>query len=213
MHTVAFCASKGGVGKTTLATAMAVEASRRQKVALFDSDSQQSMARWHELRDDHARIEMIDFDKGRVSTEAAQMKAARAGADWLIIDTPPGSMRLIEPAVELATFVVIPIKPSPVDMEAVDAAVDLCRLHEKPFAFVINMAAVRTGITQGVIEFLKDKGTVFGDAMIMQRQAWLAAMALGQSGAELDRTGKCAEEIAALWSAIRRATQKSAVNA
>lgn len=41
-------ATKGGVGKSTLAAALAVEASRRNyRVAVLDLDAQQSLARWH----------------------------------------------------------------------------------------------------------------------------------------------------------------------
>src|SRR5262245_4171756 len=108
MFTIVFGASKGGVGKTTLSTAVAVEAARRQKVYLFDSDIQQSMSRWYELRDDHTRLELIDFNEGRMSAAGAQRTAQGAGADFLIIDTPPGNMRLIRPSIEVASFVVVP---------------------------------------------------------------------------------------------------------
>lgn len=212
MYTVAFAASKGGVGKTTLVSAFAVEAARKGKVSLYDADMQQSLQRWHELRDDHANISLIDFNQGRVTAEMAVKRARAAGSDWLFIDTPPAIMKIIMPVIEVADFVVIPVKPSPIDIEAVDPVVHMCTQEKKPFVFVINMAASKTGITQGAVKFLSEMGPVLPE-MVMQRQAYLASMATGQSGVEVDKTGKCGEEIAPLWKLIQKAVLKHAVNA
>ena len=48
MHTLTLAASKGGVGKTTLTSALAVEAAKKLHVGLYDLDPQQSLARWHD---------------------------------------------------------------------------------------------------------------------------------------------------------------------
>ena len=51
MRTVAIISQKGGVGKTSLATALAVEATRRRRsAAVFDLDPQASAAFWKDTR-------------------------------------------------------------------------------------------------------------------------------------------------------------------
>ena len=51
MKVLSIVSQKGGVGKTTIATALAVEAARRgQKVVLFDLDPQASATFWKDTR-------------------------------------------------------------------------------------------------------------------------------------------------------------------
>lgn len=206
MLTIVFAASKGGVGKTTLATAMAVEAARAHAVALYDCDPQQSATRWFELRDEPGAIQLIDWKQARVAPADAVKLARARGAAWLMIDTPPGIHRLNRLAIEVASLVVVPVKPSPIDLEAVDATVEMCRQINKPFLFVLNMVPAQGALTQEAATFLAQHGPV-ADTAIRQRQAWLAAPADGKSGAEIDKTKACAKEARALWRTIAKATR------
>jgi chromosome partitioning protein len=201
MHTLTLAASKGGVGKTTLTSALAVEAAKKLHVGLYDIDPQQSLARWHELRDDGDRISIIVAR----STEEALAVATEQGCDLLIIDTPPALMLAIQPAIEVADLVVIPCKPSPIDVESIDPTVELAQTAGRPFVFVVNMVPTQggAGLTKGTREFLKFNGDVMPQA-VSQRLAYTAAMASGQSGAEVEKDKKCAGEIQTLWRAISR---------
>jgi chromosome partitioning protein len=201
MHTLTLAASKGGVGKTTLTSALAVEAAKKLHVGLYDLDPQQSLARWHELRDDGDRISIIEAR----STEEALAVATEQGCDLLIIDTPPALMLAIQPAIEVADLVVIPCKPSPIDVESIDPTVELAQTAGRPFVFVVNMVPTQggAGLTKGTREFLKFNGDVMPQA-VSQRLPYTAAMASGQSGPEVERDKKCAGEIQTLWRAISR---------
>ena len=213
MKTIVLACSKGGVGKTSVSACFAVEAARRNKVALRDVDPQQSLARWFELRSNHKNMELLP-DKGSV---ADAIKSARGmDCDYLLVDSPPALMWAIEPAVKVADLVVIPCRPSPIDVESTDPIVELCEMHGVPFVFLINAATTKTGITVGAIKYLSEdvrtgeKRTVLPD-IIMQRQAYLAAMASGQSGVEIDKTGKAAEEIVPVWKSIVKILNKQPV--
>ncbi len=216
LRTVVLACSKGGVGKTTLSACFAVEAGRRNKVALHDVDPQQSLARWYELRDNRKNLVLLS---AKLSVADAMAKAASGGFDFLVVDTPPALMWAIEAAIEARPdLIVIPVKPSPIDVESTDPIVQLCEQHDVPFVFVVNMATTRAGMTAGAIEFLSEDArtgeprTVLPD-IVMQRQVYMAAMASGQSAVEIDKTGKVGEEIQPIWKAIARLASKASVKA
>lgn len=194
-------ASKGGVGKTTLTTALAVEASKKHLVGLYDADPQSSLGRWFELRSDHKNLKLIAAKTG---TEAKAL-ADKQGCDLLICDTPPGSLMLLKPAIDAADFVLVPVRPSPVDVEAVDPTVELAEEANVPFAFVISMASTQggTGYVAGARKYLSALGDVL-NIEIHHRLPYVGAMGKGMTGPEFEKDGKCGAEITALWTEIRK---------
>ena len=137
MRTVVLAASKGGVGKTTLAAALAVRAAEESgNVALIDLDPQGSLGRWWELRGEPDNPRLVT----NVETLAPAIATLRTmGIGWLFIDTPPAIIGTIEPAIRAADVVLVPVKASPLDIEAVDPVVQLCVRRGRPFAFVMSM--------------------------------------------------------------------------
>jgi chromosome partitioning protein len=204
MPVIVLAATKGGCGKSTLAAALAVEASRKGvKVAIIDLDPQQSLARWHELRLTEAGKDtpaLVPLGKYPDRTLA---KAAADGWDCVIVDCPPGSVRLTSQAMAVADFVVIPVRPSPLDVEALDVMVELCEQYERPFAFVLNATAPRSSMTAGAREYMAKKGPVL-DVEVLNRQPYASAMILGSTASEADPKGSAGKEIAALWDAIAK---------
>jgi chromosome partitioning protein len=204
MKVVALAATKGGVGKTTLASALAVRASQESgRVALIDGDAQASLAAWYELRGEPDNPKLFDMD---ISAEGIGLLMAQ-GWEWAFIDTPPAIIDLIEVAILNATFVLIPTRASPVDIEAVGEVVDLCKTHRKPFAFVLNAVSPQwANLADGSEAYLRGHGPVLKERVGL-RKGYVTAMTSGKSGAEVDKTAR--EEIDALWSAVRRAIAKS----
>ena len=85
MNIIAFAATKGGVGKTTLATALAVRAAKEsKKVALLDLDPQESTAAWCDRRKG-ANPKLFELD---ATAEAIELLASE-GWRWVFIDTGP----------------------------------------------------------------------------------------------------------------------------
>jgi len=209
MRTIVMAASKGGVGKTTLTAALAVEATaKRGKVALIDLDPQQSLARWWELRGKPANPALLSTTGDGLAAQVERL--AKEGIDWLFVDTPPALMTRILPAVRIADLVVIPAKPSPLDVEAVDAMVEMCRDYGRPFVFVLNMTAngSRAGLAGSAAKYLAVDGPVL-DEQLVDRQAHPAAMTNGKTAAETDKSGKCGEEVAGLWKSIVKSVRDS----
>lgn len=211
MPVVVLAATKGGVGKTTLAATLAVEASRKsQRIAVIDLDPQQSLARWHELRvseiGDGSRPALIEVGRYPDQTLA---KTAAGDWDWVIVDCPPGSIRCTGLGVAAADLVIIPVRPSPLDVEAIDVMVELCQQHERPFAFVLSQTAPRSSMTTGARQYLASKGEVLS-VEIGNRQSYAAGMILGGTATEKDAAAR--SEIAALWEIIAKLGKLSTKN-
>src|SRR3954449_13545837 len=89
MQTVALIAQKGGTGKTTLSLSLAVAAQNVGKQALIvDLDPQATACNWADRRQNAVPL-VIDAQPARLAN--ALNKAAEAGIDLAIVDTPARS--------------------------------------------------------------------------------------------------------------------------
>ncbi|HAU28550.1 MAG TPA: chromosome partitioning protein ParA [Rhodospirillaceae bacterium] len=103
--------TKGGCGKTTMATNLAVAmASAGRQVLLADADKQHSSLLWAARRPSHlAAIATCSWSRGEA------LKVPR-GVDRLIMDAPAAMRRgQIEELVDMADIIVIPVLPSVFD--------------------------------------------------------------------------------------------------
>ncbi len=201
MHVVVMAATKGGVGKSTLAAAFAVAAFEEgAKVALIDLDPQDSVTDWHELRGSPENPRLLAGD----SLAASLATARGGGVEWVFVDTPPAILNIIEPAVRQADLVVIPVRPSPLDILAIDPIVTLCEEHKRACVFLLNQVPPRTAFAEEAAKQLKKDGKVLG-VSIASRNSFAMAMTTGKTAPEVERgDGKAREEIAAAWAAIKR---------
>jgi chromosome partitioning protein len=115
MRTIMLMNSKGGCGKTTLATNIATwYADEGKKVALADFDPQGSSLDWLDARKNYEgipEIEAINAIEGSVSP-------AR-GTDYLIMDVPAAVHgKEISSLLRRVQSLIIPVLPSPIDMRA-----------------------------------------------------------------------------------------------
>jgi chromosome partitioning protein len=95
-------------------------------------------------------------------------------------------------------MVVIPTRPSPHDLRAAGATVDLVERAGKPLVFVINAATARARITSDAAIALSQHGTV-APTTIHQRTDFASSMIDGRTVLEIGKPGKSAEEVEALW--------------
>ena len=190
---IALVATKGGVGKTTLASALAVRAAQDGgKVALVDTDPLGSLWRWWTLRGEPDNPKIVATDAEGIGLAIADRW------DWIIVDSPPHGLPLIEDAVHRADFAVIPCQPGGFDLPALTEAVGLCVKHDVPFAFVLNRVRSSGSAGDASEAYLAEDGPVL-KTRIRDRAAYQNAGAAGATGPEVERDGKAAAEIDALW--------------
>jgi chromosome partitioning protein len=202
LRVVTFANAKGGVGKSTLCSALAVRAAKDSKrVALLDLDPQESLASWWTRRGRSRNPKLHEAD---ATTEAIELLISE-GWEWVFVDTGPAKIDLIEPGIAVADLVVVPIRPSAFDLEQADIIIELCELHDKPHAFVINQATADTRLTRTSVKYLEEAGArVIKKPIITYQTAYMAALTVGKSGPEVDKEGTAQAEIEELWAAVNK---------
>src|SRR5713101_6329575 len=187
MYVIAVASQKGGSGKTTLAGHLAVQADRTGfgPVALVDTDPQGSLSEWWNARAAETPL-FARASAGRFAADIERMR--ELGIKLLVVDTPPAIEATITEVISLADLVVIPARPSPHDLRAAGATVELIERVGKPLVFVINAATPRARITSEAVMALSHHRTGFAAAMID-----------GRTVMEVPGEARCAEEIVLLW--------------
>ena len=207
MRVVAMASQKGGSGKTTLSGHLAVQAQRAGQgpVVLIDIDPQGSLADWWNERAD----EFPAFAQTTVARLAADLEVLRQqGFKLAVIDTPPAITVAIQSVIQVAELIVIPTRPSPHDLRAVGATVDLCERAGKPLLFVVNAATPKARITSDAAVALSQHGTV-APVTVHQRTDFAASMIDGRTVMETDPKGRSAAEVTALWEYVNDRLEKN----
>ena len=197
MYTIVAASQKGGSGKTTLSGHLAVEAARAGagEIALIDTDPQGSLAHWWNAR----RAPTPHFVKaGLPDLEKALAGLQQAGIKIAVVDTPPAITQSISRVVAHADLVLVPTRPSPHDLRAVGATVDIAERHGKPLIFVVNAATARARITGESAVALSQHGTV-APVTVHHRVDFAASMIDGRTVGEVVPSSQSAKEISELW--------------
>ena len=185
MPVVAIVNQKGGTGKTTLATNLASVLAERGTVLLLDSDPQASSQNW--AASDWASPEGLAVKGMGKGNLLEQVRSMARDYDWIIIDGPPGITRTSADAVRAADLVLIPVKPSPLDVWAASDIVAAVRARQKSTngmpkaAFVITMAQPRTRLGRQIDAALAEMGIPVLRARTTQRVAYPNAINEGNS--------------------------------
>ncbi len=137
-----------------------------------------------------------------MSRLAADLEILRQqGFKLAMIDTPPAITMAIQSVIQVAELIVVPTRPSPHDLRAVGATVDMCARAGKPLIFVVNAATPKARITADATLALSQHGTV-APVIVHQRTDFAVSMIDGRTVMELDARSKSTAEIEALWTYV-----------
>jgi chromosome partitioning protein len=192
---------KGGAGKTTLAVhlALAWHALGRH-VTLIDIDPQGSLTRWFQLREQALGRGAAGVDLSTVTGWRAPAEIERQvrTSDFVIVDSPPHAQTDAKIAIRAAHLVVVPVQPSPLDIWATKATVDLAASENKKALLVLNRVPSRSIIAEEMAAAVAEIGADLAQARFGNRGSFAASMADGRTVGETAPGTVAAREAAKL---------------
>ena len=206
MHVIAVLNQKGGAGKTTIAThlARALQLAGAD-VLLVDSDPQGSARDWAAVREDQP-VPVVGIDRPTIERDLKRI----AAKDFIVIDGAPQAADLAVSAIKAASFILIPVQPSPYDIWATADLVDLVKQRievtdgKLQAAFVVSRAIRGTRISAEVTDALAGYGLPVLRSRVGQRVSYPGTAAAGTTVLDADPAGDAAAEIRALSAELRQ---------
>lgn len=188
VNKIVIASQKGGVGKTTLALNLGLEAIRRNIPAkLLDLDQQSTLTHMSNMRHKHHN-ERLPLAKS-MSDDAAT----------IIVDTPPAASVAVASALRHADIIIMPTRPSAIDIKAmIDTRNMAVEVNHRPKLIAVLL------LPQGALsaEVAEAKNLLAGKAeavfCVHSRIAVQRAGAQGLAIFEEDDTNICAVEYSAI---------------
>ena len=196
MDTIVVASQKGGSGKTTAARNLAVAFG--PGAALIDTDPQGTLTSWWDRRKAETPI-LVRVEDGINATLDA---LRRAGIKSVIIDTPPSAHAFVADVVALADLVLVPVRPTPDDLDAVGPTLDMIENAGRNFCFVLSQAKPNTRLVGRTLPALASHGKV-SPVVIHHREDYPTAALDGRAVTELGN-GSAASEVRDLLDYVRR---------
>jgi chromosome partitioning protein len=203
---VAVAQRKGGAGKSTLAANLAAAAAGTgSRVALLDTDPQQSLARWAVLRAKAGpRANALDFDAPAGWRVPAALDKLRRSHDLILLDTAPHADTDSRIAIRGADLVLVPLQPSLADLWAMDATLELAAAEKRKAVVVLNRAPATGKLLAQILAELRGRGLTLLQPALGNRTAFATAFALGLGVTEASPRSIAADEVHALSAALGR---------
>jgi chromosome partitioning protein len=208
MRTICVLSRKGGTGKTTVSTSLAIAGHLRgQKTLLADVDPQHSS---------HASLGMRTAPgPGVEATCGGKLFAMKTMAELrdvqtFIIDTPAGLEACVFQSVQIADFCLVVTRPNYLDLASALTTTNVLRQLNKPALILINQApATREGLeasaTVKAREALRFVRYPVADAVLCSRFAYARATGAGMSVEETEPSSLAAQEVRTLWDEVAAA--------
>jgi len=209
MKIIAIMAQKGGVGKTTLTTNLAIAAAQAgYKSAILDMDDQRSAEYWAALR---KRSETAKMPWPNVQGEVPSMldraisDIRNRGHDLLFIDTAPNAARAAKAIATAADFILIPTKPGALDIRAIEETMEIADFYGKPAAVVLNDAPTNSSLAEQAAHYIAGSHKYpLAEEILGNRVAFSKAIGSGLGVLELEPSSKAADEVRGLYHWLAR---------
>lgn len=206
---IAVVNTKGGVGKTTIATHLAALFADLAPTLLIDGDPQASAASWAAWRREANRdpspvttclVGKAVFDEGK--------NLAKSFAHT-VVDAGGRDSAGLRGALLLAERAIVPVGASNLDAAAMTDLLEIVELA-KDFNAVLDVRVLlmridpRTKDTGEMIEYLRENKLQILDARICERVAYRRAIGEGATVAEIGKDPQAVAEMAALFKEIQQ---------
>lgn len=184
MKMIVVASSKGGVGKTTIATHLAAQAAQAgQRTVIVDADPQGSSTRWAQRRAGLANGAVLPVD----GTKRNWQKSVPDDTQRVIVDGAAGAMAAdLESFLDQAHAVIVPVLPSALDIEATVPFLNSLGKHPRvrkgqlPVALIANKLKPWTNASQQAVAVMNEWSIpVVGQ--LRDSQAYVMLTGLGKS--------------------------------
>lgn len=156
MQRIVIANSKGGSGKTTIATHLAACLARLdQQVVLYDHDRQGSSSQWLKCRDPEAStIQGVNVHERRANTTFSWHTRIPPNADYVIHDTPAAiDHEAIRTLVKQSDVILIPVLPSPIDIHSSANFIKDLLLIGKARHFPVQIAVIANRVRKNTLSY------------------------------------------------------------
>ena len=139
---------KGGVGKTTLATNLAVALSKKGSIVLVDADDQQSALKWSKRRTQNPVY--TEYHTGDLKKILLDLQKKY---DYVLLDVAGRDSEEFRSALQVSDKLIVPTQPSQADVEVLPFVLKLFNTYHKvneklqPY-LVVNKAPSNTSSTE-----------------------------------------------------------------
>jgi chromosome partitioning protein len=207
MVIISVLARKGGVGKSTAARCIAVEALKAGKsTVLIDSDPQPTCYRWGQRRA-AAGIPVPLVVQADPAGLEAQVEGYRSrGVDIVIIDTPPTAAPVVNAALDVSDAALVITRPNPEDLESVQESLRVASAQKRPTGVVLWQAPPdkRVKAVSLALEALTAIGAKTCPTAISASISYPYAYAEGLTPQEREPDGRARAELADVWAWMQR---------
>jgi chromosome partitioning protein len=173
MHVILVASQKGGAGKTSLLRNLAVATHQMHgSTVILDTDPQGSLTSWWNRRED-AQPPLVKLE---------------------LSDTPPSVRPELRTLLAHASLAIVPVRPSPDDLDAVGDTLALIEEAGCPFVFVLTQAKPRTRLQMQAVMALAKHGKL-APTVVHDRQDFPTAAISGKAVTEIEPETTAAREI------------------
>lgn len=203
MKTIAFASQKGGSSKSMLCRcqAVAAELAGDGPVAIIDTDPQGTTAKWFRRRQAETPV-MLNVASIKAELGPALEAATEAGIAYTLIDTQGALTASLEEVGRYADFILIPVKASPDDIDAIPDTLDVVQRTGKPFGFILTQVKQQALIT-GQARLNVAQFGLMCDVVMGDRVDYPGAVIEGKTIQEVDPHSRSSAEMAELWEYLK----------
>ncbi|WP_338438780.1 cellulose synthase operon protein YhjQ/BcsQ [Synechococcus elongatus] len=189
VNSVAIFSGKGGVGKSTIAAALA----QLSDSTLLDCDPQLSVSDWGDRRSGSPSV---------IATQLGRVPALLQQHQQIIVDTPGALVGNVITALQSVDLVLVITSDRQLEIDALPATLQVARQANKPTAVLLNRLHPKTD-PRSIFAILQALNATACPVVIRERSAHYRAWTLGKTAAEYQPDSDAAQEIRQLWQWIK----------
>lgn len=181
--TIAIVGTKGGVGKSTVAMALAQAMGR----TLLDADGQQTSRHWHRSRPEGS-VPLV------LSDHLVNVPFLVKDHPGLIVDTPGSTLEKIQDALAAVDHILVLTSDRWAELDAVKTSLALGKQSGSPITILLNRVHPSTD-PDAAITYLKSSGTAVCPIVLRERAPHYQAQMASKTALEMFPDSKAAAEI------------------